>query len=82
MKLHKKTRSVHPSFHRSHKNFELSWKDVMILLSQTLTSLEKQQVPYQAAVAGDDYRLDKCDPTGLSQTGPQRRRRKTKTLHT
>jgi hypothetical protein len=41
----------------------------MILLSQTLTSLEKQWVLDQAAAAGDDYHLDKCGPTGLAQTG-------------
>jgi hypothetical protein len=52
------------------QNFELSWKDVMLLLSQTPTSLEKQQVVGQAVKAGDNYHLDKCDPTGLSQTGP------------
>jgi hypothetical protein len=40
------------------------------LLSQTLTFLEKQQVLDQAATAGDDYHLGKCDSTGLSQTGP------------
>jgi hypothetical protein len=50
----------------------------MILLSQTLTSLEKQQVPYQAAAAGDDYRLDKHDPTGLSQAGPPKEEKKDK----
>jgi hypothetical protein len=42
----------------------------MILLSQTLTSLEKQQVLDQAAAAGNNYHLDKCGPVGLSQTGP------------
>jgi hypothetical protein len=42
----------------------------MLLLSQTLTSLEKQQVLDQAAKTGDDYHLDKSDPTGLSQIGP------------
>jgi hypothetical protein len=42
----------------------------MLLLSQTLISLEKQQTPDQAAKAEDDYPLDKCGPTGLSQTGP------------
>jgi hypothetical protein len=42
----------------------------MLLLSQTLTSLEKQQELDQAAAVGDDYHLDKCDPTGLSQSGP------------
>jgi hypothetical protein len=52
------------------QNFELSWKDVVLLLSQTLTSLEKQQVLDQAVAAGDSYHLDKSSPTGLSQTGP------------
>jgi hypothetical protein len=42
----------------------------MILLSGTLTSLEKQQVLDQAAVSGNNYHLDKCDPKGLSQTAP------------
>jgi hypothetical protein len=42
----------------------------MILLSQTLTSLEKQQVLDQAVTAGENYHLDKSGPTGLSQTGP------------
>jgi hypothetical protein len=42
----------------------------MLLLSQTLTSLEKQWVLDQAVKAGDNYHLDKCGPTGLSQTGP------------
>jgi hypothetical protein len=49
---------------------ELSWKDIMILLSQILTALEKQQVLDQAAKARDNYYLHKCGPTGLSQTGP------------
>jgi hypothetical protein len=52
------------------QNFELSWKDVILLLSQTLTALEKQWILDQAAKVGDDYHLDKCGPTGLSQTGP------------
>jgi hypothetical protein len=34
------------AFREISQNFELSWKDVMLLLSQTLTSLEKQQVGY------------------------------------
>jgi hypothetical protein len=42
----------------------------MLLLSQTLTSLEKQQVLNQAAAAGDDYHLDKCASTSLFQIGP------------
>jgi hypothetical protein len=42
----------------------------MLLLSETLTSLEKQWVLDQAVTAGDNYHLDKSSPTGLSQTGP------------
>jgi hypothetical protein len=57
-------------FREISQNFELNWKDVMLLLSQTLTALEKQQVLDQAAAAGDDYHLDKYGPAGLSQTGP------------
>jgi hypothetical protein len=57
-------------FREVSQNFELSWKDVMVLLSQTLIALEKQQVLDQAVKAGDNYHLDKCDPTGLTQTGP------------
>jgi hypothetical protein len=62
-------------FREFSQNFELSWKDVMLLLSQTLTSLAKQRVLDQAVTAGDNYHLAKCSPTGLSQTGPHRRRR-------
>jgi hypothetical protein len=51
-------------------NFELSWKDVMILLCQTLTAPGKQQVLDQAFKAENDYHLNKCGPAGLSQTGP------------
>jgi hypothetical protein len=58
------------AFREVSQNFELSWKVVMLLLSQTLTVLEKQQVLDQAAKTGDDYHLDKCGPTGLSHTGP------------
>jgi hypothetical protein len=42
----------------------------MLLLSQTLTSLEKQQILFQAVTAGDHCNLDKTGPRGLSQTGP------------
>jgi hypothetical protein len=42
----------------------------MLFLSQTLTSLEKQQVLDQAVTAGENYPLDKNGPTGLSPTGP------------
>jgi hypothetical protein len=58
------------AFREASQNYKLSWEDVMLLLSQTLTALEKQQVLDQAARARDDYHLDKCGPTGLSQTGP------------
>jgi hypothetical protein len=42
----------------------------MLLLSQTLTSLEKQWVLDQAVTAGDNYHLYKSRPTALSQTRP------------
>jgi hypothetical protein len=42
----------------------------MLLLSQTLTSLEKQWVLDQTVTAGDNYHLDKSSPKGLSQTRP------------
>jgi hypothetical protein len=45
----------------------------MLLLSQTLTAVEKQQVLDQAVKTGDDYHLDKYGPTGLSQTGPSQK---------
>jgi hypothetical protein len=57
------------AFREISQNFELSWKDVMLLLSQTLTSLEKQRILDQAAAVGDDYHLHKWSPTGLSQSG-------------
>jgi hypothetical protein len=58
------------AFREVSQNFEQSWKDVMLLLSQTLIVLEKQRVLDQAVKDGDNYHLDKCGPTGLSQTGP------------
>jgi hypothetical protein len=58
------------AFREVSQSFELSWKDVMLLLSQTLTSLEKQWVLDQAVTAGENYHLDKSSPPGLSQTGP------------
>jgi hypothetical protein len=58
------------AFREVSQNFELSWKDIMLLLSQTLTSLEKQRVLDQAVIAGDNYHLDKSGHTGLTQTGP------------
>jgi hypothetical protein len=41
----------------------------MLLLSQTLTSLEKQWVLEQAVTAGDNYHLDKSSPT-TALSGP------------
>jgi hypothetical protein len=58
------------TFREVSQNCELSSKDVMLLLSQTLNSLEKQQVLDQGVTAGDNYHLDKSGLTGLSQTGP------------
>jgi hypothetical protein len=62
------------AFREVSQNFELSWKDVMLLLSQTLTSLEKQQVLDQAVTDGDNYTSIKV---ALLQPcmGPHRRRR-------
>jgi hypothetical protein len=37
--------------------FELAWKDIMLLLDQTLSSLEKQWVLPQATQVGDDFHL-------------------------
>jgi hypothetical protein len=39
------------------QTFELAWKDVMLLLDQTLSSLEKQWVLAQATQVGNDYHL-------------------------
>jgi hypothetical protein len=50
------------AFREVSQNIELSWKDVMLLLSQTPTSLEKHQVLDQAVKAGDNYHLDKSGP--------------------
>jgi hypothetical protein len=36
---------------------DLAWKDVMLLLDQALTSLEKQQVLAQATQMGDNFHL-------------------------
>jgi hypothetical protein len=35
----------------------LAWKDIILLLDQTLSSLEKQWVLAQAIQVGDDYHL-------------------------
>jgi hypothetical protein len=52
------------TFREVSQNFELSWKDVMLLLSL------EQQVLDQAVTLGDNCHLDKSGLTGLSQTGP------------
>jgi hypothetical protein len=39
------------------QTFELTWKDIMLLLDQTLSSLEKQWVLAQATQVGNDYHL-------------------------
>jgi hypothetical protein len=39
------------------KNFELAWRDIMLLLDQTLSSLEKQQALPKTTQAGDDFHL-------------------------
>jgi hypothetical protein len=55
----------------------------MLLLSQTLTSLEKQRVLGQAVTAGDNYHLDKSPVSDWALTGGGGGgRRKTKTLDT
>jgi hypothetical protein len=47
----------------------------MLLLPQTLTSLEKQQVLDQAAAARDDYHLDNVALQACLRPGPYGRRR-------
>jgi hypothetical protein len=39
------------------QTFELVWKDIMLLLNQTFSSLEKQQVKAQSTQVGDDFHL-------------------------
>jgi hypothetical protein len=41
------------------QTFELAWKDVMLLLDQTLTSLEQQRVIDQTTQKCNDYHLQK-----------------------
>jgi hypothetical protein len=61
-------------------------KDVILFLSQTLTSLEKEWVLDQAVTARDNYNLDKWPYRLLSDRaltgGGRGGRRKTKTLVT
>jgi hypothetical protein len=39
------------------QTFELAWKDIMLLLDQTLSSLEKQWVLAQDTQVGDNFHL-------------------------
>jgi hypothetical protein len=39
------------------QTFELSWEDIVLLLDQTLSSLEKQQILAQATQFGNEYHL-------------------------
>jgi hypothetical protein len=39
------------------QTFELAWKDIMLLLDQTLSSLEKEWILAQATQVGDDFHL-------------------------
>jgi hypothetical protein len=39
------------------QTYDLAWKDVLLLLKQTLSSFEKQQVLAQATQMGDDFYL-------------------------
>jgi hypothetical protein len=39
------------------QTFELAWKDIMLLLDQTLSSLEKQWVLVQSTQVGGDFHL-------------------------
>jgi hypothetical protein len=42
------------------KTYDLAWKDVMLLLDQTLTSLEKQRVLAQVTQMGEDFHLQRA----------------------
>jgi hypothetical protein len=44
-------------FQESNQNFDMAWNDIMLLLTQTLTTLEKQQVFEQATIVGNNYYL-------------------------
>jgi hypothetical protein len=46
------------------QTYDLAWKDVMLLLDQTLTSLEKQQVLAKATQMEDDFHRQ-CVPMSL-----------------
>jgi hypothetical protein len=39
------------------QTFKLAWKDIVLLLDQTLSSLEKQWVLVHATQVGNDYHL-------------------------
>jgi hypothetical protein len=63
------------AFREVSQKVELSWKDVMLLLSQTLTSLEKQWILDQAVTPGDNYHLDKAALLACVRLGSRRRMR-------
>jgi hypothetical protein len=39
------------------QTFELAWKNIMLLLDQTLSSLKKERVLTQATQVGDDFHV-------------------------
>jgi hypothetical protein len=52
------------------QTFELAWKDIMLLLDQTLSSLEKQRILAQATQVGDDFHLQQTPiPMGPGNEG-------------
>jgi hypothetical protein len=44
-------------FQELNQNFDMAWKDIMLLLTLTLTTLEKQWVLKQATIVGNNYYL-------------------------
>jgi hypothetical protein len=42
------------------QTFELAWKDIMLLLEQTLSSFKKQWVLAQVTQVGNDYHLQRA----------------------
>jgi hypothetical protein len=50
-------RQIHSSLYLCDPTFQLTWHDIMLLLDQTLSSLEMQWVLAQATHVGYDYHL-------------------------
>jgi hypothetical protein len=50
-------RQINSSFISVIQTFQLTWKDIMLLVDQTLSSLEKQWVLAQAIQVKNDYHL-------------------------